>query len=387
MSQSSGNRWKCDSTGTLFHWLICAALMLVLNSSAVLAQVATDKKSAKPSVGKDKTTVSATGVPITGPGSPVAAIDDAMLRHMERSRCTAGTIAVSKHGELLYSRGYGWCDQKKSRATQSDTPMRIASISKPITAAAIRKLVASEHLDLQTKVLPLFAIKPSAGKPIDPRWSEITVEHLLDHKGGWDIAQLGFDPMFESNRAAQELRLSGLPTSPDIIRWMMTKPMQFAPGERRAYSNFGYCVLGRVIERAAKKPYLKYVQEEIFRPVGIGLRDVRLAVSDPSKRDSREPWYPDNFLVDVMDAHGGLVISSPTLCQFLENYWISGSPRRPDENGAVYTFFGSMPGTSAIAHQRSDGISFACAFNNRHSDADLSKFTEELNQLVDASLR
>jgi hypothetical protein len=84
-----------------------------------------------------------------------------------------------------------------------------------------------------------------------------------------------------------------------------------------------------------------------------------------------------------MDSHGGVVISSPTLCEYLDAYWISGEPRKPGEKGYVYTFFGSMPGTSAIAHQRADGINFAAEFNGRHGDANQDRLTAELNKLID----
>jgi CubicO group peptidase (beta-lactamase class C family) len=326
-------------------------------------------------------------VPITGTGESLTAFDDALLAHLERSHCTAATFALMIDGRVIYARGYGWLDPERTRKTLADTPMRVASISKPITAAAIDRLMAAGQLGRDTKVLPLLKLEPPAAVRLDRRWHDVTVGELLQHKGGWDIKELGFDPMFSGPRAARELILNRKPKPEDMIRWMMSQPLQFDPGARSAYSNFGYCILGRVIESASHRTYLQYVRQEVFRPAGIDPRQVWLAHVDPDKRDPREPEYNQPCNVDIMDAHGGIVIASPTLCKYLDAYRISGEPRKRSEKGYVYTFFGSMPGTSAIAHQRTDGNNFACAFNGRHKGASLEDLTKELNRLVDELVR
>ena len=325
----------------------------------------------------------ASQAPITGTGKPIAAIDEALIAHLEVSQCTSATFALMIGGRVVYARGYGWLDLEKTRRTPADTPMRVASISKPITAAAVQKLIAAGKLTEGTKVLPLLKIDPPDAARLDPRWNEITVAHLLAHKGGWDIKELGFDPMFNGPRAARELLLGRDATPQVMVRWMMAVPLQFDPGERSAYSNFGYCVLGRLIERIAGRPYIAYVQQEICRPAGINPKAMWLGRTNAAKRDKREPEYNQPCNVDIMDAHGGIVVSSPALCEFLAHYWISGKPRRPGQRGYVYTFFGSMPGTSAIAHQRADGINFACAFNGRHEGASLDDLTSQLNKQID----
>lgn len=326
-------------------------------------------------------------VPIAGAGEARAEFDETILAHLELSRATAATFALMIDGRVVYARGYGWLDLDKTRPTPPDTPMRVASISKPITSAAIHKLIAAGKLGEDTKVWPLLKIDPPEGATLDPRWHDVTVAHLLEHKGGWDIKQLGFDPMFSARRARQELKLDKPPTPEDMVRWMTTIGLSFDPGERSAYSNFGYCVLGRVIERVARRPYIVYIQREICRPVGIPPTGMWLGHTDLEKRDRREPEYNQPCNVDIMDAHGGIVVSSPVLCQFLARYWISGEPRRPNERGYVYTFFGSMPGTSAIAHQRADGINFACAFNGRHPDASQKELTQAINRQIDKLAR
>lgn len=326
-------------------------------------------------------------VPVVGKGKSLPDFDAALLAHLELSKCTAATFALSMGGRVVYARGYGWLDLDKTRPTPADTPMRVASISKPITAAAIRKLIATGKLTEETKVWPLLKIEPPAGVELDPRWHEITVEQLLSHKGGWDIHQLGFDPMFSGPRAARELMLDRPAGPDDMVVWMLKFPLSFDPGERKAYSNFGYCVLGRLIERVAGRPYIDYVRSAVCRPAGIRPQEIWLGRTDPDQRDPREPEYNQRCNVDIMDSHGGIVISSPVLCRYLQKYWISGRPRSPGQRGYVYTFYGSMPGTSAISHQRADGINFACAFNGRHQDASQDALKDEINRLIDAAKR
>jgi len=321
-------------------------------------------------------------IPITGPGKSIATIDEAILIHLKKSRCTAATFALMVDGEIVYSKGYGWLDQERTRKTVPKTPMRVASVTKPITAATVKSLITEGKLSLDSKAIDFLPIKEWKIEPSDARWSQITVEELLAHKGGWDIKKLGFDPMFLADRISKELALAQKAEPTDVIRWMLQKPLQFDPGQRYAYSNFGYCILGRMIEKVSKRPYLDSVRQELCEPAGLKPNELKLAYQDPSLRDKAEPWYNEDFFVDWMDSHGGIVASSPAVCQFLQAFWISGDKRKLGQTG-TYTHFGSMPGTAAIAHQRSDGTNFACAFNGRHKEANLDELLKTLNQVVD----
>jgi hypothetical protein len=88
-------------------------------------------------------------------------------------------------------------------------------------------------------------------------------------------------------------------------------------------------------------------------------------------RDPREVWYPaadGAFSVEMMDAHGGLASTAADLSRFLHAYWISGEPRRPGQR-ASYIFFGSLPGTTAMAMQRPSGVDIAALFNGPPPDS------------------
>jgi N-acyl-D-amino-acid deacylase len=78
--------------------------------------------------------------------------------------------------------------------------MRIASVTKPITAAAVYKLIRNKRLSLSTKAFQLLDLKAKAGKVADRRIYSITVGQLLEHKGGWD-SNASFDPMFRTDRS------------------------------------------------------------------------------------------------------------------------------------------------------------------------------------------
>ncbi|HLU39614.1 MAG TPA: serine hydrolase domain-containing protein, partial [Planctomycetota bacterium] len=197
---------------------------------------------------------------------------------MAKVGATAATFAVSRDGALLCSRGLGFRDCGRIAPTPPDALFRIASITKPLTAAAVRSAAARGLLDLDAKAFALIGVTGPRGRaPADPRVAEITVRHLLEHRAGWDRA-VTFDPVFRVAEAGRELQIDRDPTPRDLIAWMLTKPLQSAPGERAAYSNFGYCVLGRVLEQATgERSYYAALQKLVLRPAQIA--DVKLARS------------------------------------------------------------------------------------------------------------
>src|SRR5262249_38619256 len=147
---------------------------------------------------------------------------------------------------------------------------RIASVSKPITAVAILQLAERGKLKLDDKVQGHLKYEPhfEDGGKFDERWRQVTIAHCLAHTGGWDRDK-SYDPMFQANRMARSRKVE-LPILPeDIIRYQLGQPLDFDPGERYAYSNFGYSLLGRIIEKVTGQPYEEYVQDEVLKPLSI----------------------------------------------------------------------------------------------------------------------
>src|SRR5207247_957030 len=112
----------------------------------------------------------------------------------------------------------------------------------------------------------------------------------LQHTGGWDGAK-SFDPMFRPLLIARSVGVEP-PAGPEaVIRYMLGQPLDFDPGQRYAYSNFGYCLLGRVIEKASGRGYEDYVRQEVLAPLGI--QSMRLGKTLPEGRLPGEVTYYD----------------------------------------------------------------------------------------------
>lgn len=302
-------------------------------------------------------------------------VDAAIRSFMDQIGSQGASIAISKDGKLLHVRGYGWSDKARTKPVTPEALFRVASVTKPITAALIRQAAREGKLSLEAKAFDLLELKPVA----NARLSDITVAQLLAHQGGWD-REAAFDPMFHLDEIRKELSLTQPVTPDDVIRYMLNQPLQFAPGEKKAYSNFGYCVLGRVLEKSTQKPFAECVEQMICRP--LEAKDILLGYNASDRRHPREAWYPvedDAFSLDVMDAHGGLIASTPALCRFLDAYWITGEPRKPGET-ADWTHFGSLPGTTAMVRQRTDGYNIAVLLNGRRDES----FRDDNNALKSA---
>jgi N-acyl-D-amino-acid deacylase len=271
-----------------------------------------------------------TGVPITGQPVPeLAAFDEVIQQSIARWGLAGGALALSKDGRLVFNRGYGLADVAANRPFEPGSLCRIASDTKPITAVAVVRLIEDGRLSLDDRAFRLLPdLHPPANASIDPRLDDITIQHLLQHTGGWDSAQ-SFDPQYPPFTfwTAGVLGVEAPPSAGQIIRFMLARPLDFAPGSRYAYSNFGYNVLGRIIERRSGMSYGDYVQQEVLAPAGI--TSMRLGRTRLEERATGEVSYvslPDQppvpsvfpgvgyvpladggYYLEALDAHGGWI--------------------------------------------------------------------------------
>lgn len=220
----------------------------------------------------------------------IQAIDKTLERLLKREGLKGGaTVAISKDGKLVYAKGIGYSNVEDSIPMVPYNTMRIASVSKLITAIAVMKLVEEGRIGLHQKVFGPTGVlnddKYLAYK--DKRMGEVTVYQLLNHSGGW-TARYG-DPMFMPQSIARQMGKE-LPISmEDIIRFMQNKSMHFKPGTASIYSNFGYGILGEIVAKAARMPYEDYVRSQIMAPLGIF--DSHIGFSYPSERLKNETLY------------------------------------------------------------------------------------------------
>jgi CubicO group peptidase (beta-lactamase class C family) len=368
-------------------------------------------------------------LPTRGSTNPkLVEYDEFMASFMRKQQVAGAALAVAHGGRLVYARGFGYADVETRQPVQPTSLFRIASISKTITAVAVFRLIEQGKLKLSDKVFSVVKLTPhlSPRTSADPRLARITVRHCLQHTAGWDRSK-GFDPMWAkaAEETAKALRISLPVRAQDIIRFTLGKPLDFNPGTGFAYSNFGYCVLGRVIEAVSKSSYGEFVIKEVLNPLGI--KRMRLGKNLLKDRAPDEVKYYDSKrrtgraisgpqigsevplpygveCLETMDANGGWIASAvdllrftaalddPVRCPILKAESIRSMLARPDgalgheRNGkpkAVYYACGwnvrplegkpgrvskwhggGLAGSEALLVSRSDNTSWAVLFNS-----------------------
>ncbi|QWR76766.1 serine hydrolase domain-containing protein [Candidatus Magnetomonas plexicatena] len=202
----------------------------------------------------------------------IAGFETWFLEQMRKYDVTGASVAVAKNGQIVYAKGFGYADKYANVPVNSQTLFRVASVSKAITAVSIIKLCEEGKLSLQDKVFRLLSdLTPlESGTTPDPRIYDITVQQLLQMSGGWNRKRSG-DPV-NYPHAVIAAKIAGKRPPADIdttLRYWMGKPLDFDPGTDYAYSNIGYVILGKIIERVSGMPYEKYVKSEILNPMGL----------------------------------------------------------------------------------------------------------------------
>ncbi len=329
-------------------------------------------------------------VPVSGvAGRGTQPLDKMMTAFVREHNVAGATVAVAKDGELVYSRGFGYSDVNARQQMKPAAVMRIASVSKPITSVAVMMLIQQQQLTLYTRVMPLLRQAGFPKPTADERWGDVTVGQLLHHTGGWDRA-VGKDPMFQVVEATRDRKLKKPARQADIVRWKLGHTLEFDPGEKYAYSNFGYCLLGRVVAVVTKQRYSDWVAENILEP--LGMKDTRLGKTQLSDRGPTEVRYhmqkmtnhspfwaslPSNsrgrfpevssFIeepygrwdLEVMDSHGGWVSSAPDLLRFVAGL---DSAEAPLLNTASRK---AMLSTPAFRKNRRGGYWYGCGWSVR----------------------
>ncbi len=358
-----------------------------------------------------------------GDKSPLKPLDDLMTGFLEKHKLPGASLAVGRGGRVLYARGFGWADVEAKKPVQPDSLFRLASISKSITGIAVMRAVEEGRLSLDDKILQWLGELVPAEIP-DARWRGITLRHLLQHTGGWDRDK-SFDPMFRAVQFAAELGVNP-PAKPEhIIRVMLKKPLDFAPGERYAYSNFGYCLLGRALEQLDGVNYFESVRQRVLGPLGLRRLSLGRTLKEFAHRDEvtyygladakgtsvftpnvgqQVPLPYGAWHLEAMDAHGGWIGSASDLVRLalsldpkwkmpllsadgLKTMWArpsgaaghepDGQPKEvhyglgwmvrtlPSGDKINVWHTGSLDGTSTMFARRHDGFCWAVLFNSR----------------------
>jgi CubicO group peptidase (beta-lactamase class C family) len=328
----------------------------------------------------------------------LASMRTVALRFMGRYGVPGMSISIAVLGKTLYEQSFGLADNTSNETLTPSHLFRIASISKPITSVAIFRLIERGVLHASDLVFgPDGILRDDFGPTAkQPYLAQLKIEHLLTHTGGgWQNDMT--DPMFRDPQIGQH----------ELIAWTLAnQPLTNVPGKHFAYSNFGYCVLGRVIEKVTQKSYADFVTTEVLSRCGIA--DMRIAGNTLADRAPHEVVYdartenPYNMNVRRMDSHGGWLATASDLVRFathVDDFTTTPNIRRHETINAMTTptapnsgyahgwavnsqgnwwHGGSLPGTSTIMVRTHSGLCWAALTNTRK----MGEMGNDLDQMM-----
>lgn len=259
------------------------------------------------------------------------------------------SLSIMRGDSLVYAKGYGWADEERKKEMKPTDIMRVASVSKLITAAGIMVLQDRGQLSLRDTVFGTHGIlNDSIYMSVirDPNYRRITVEDLLRHRGGF--TSVGGDPMFSTRYIMLQNHLDTPPDHLTLMQTQLKRRLRFVPGTSQYYSNFGYLLLSMVIEKVSGQDYEKFMQDNVLFPAGCV--DMHIANNYYEEKYKNEVRYyngADSGLIEEYnnsgrmvdrcyggnDIHalagaGAWVTSTPELARFVAS--IDGRPEVPD---------------------------------------------------------
>lgn len=362
-------------------------------------------------------------------------IDQEFQQFMKDWNVPGASISVVRQGKLIYSRGFGFADTASMELVQPDHLFRIASISKSITSIALMTLIEQDIVGIDDSVFgPNGILNDEQYLTIqDERVLLITLRQLLNHTSGWGILAGIGDPMFLNqyiaNQIAAESRPVGVETT--ISYLLANQDLQFDPGSTYNYSNFGYAVLGRVIEKLTGENYENYVRS-LFESK-LGITKMQLGKNLLEDRFENEvvyydypkapmansvygdgkivPWPYAGFNLEAMDSHGGWIASGEDLLKIMlsvdgfstfedildpETITLMTTPSQQNPNYALgwgvnqsnnWWHAGSLPGTTSLLVKTGNGYGWAVLLNTRDASIDINSAVDVLmwNMLGDVT--
>jgi len=196
----------------------------------------------------------------------LAGLDRRIRNYMRKWAFKGVSLAIMRNDSLIYAKGYGWADEQENIPMEPGHIMRMASVSKLLTAAGIMVLQDMGALNIKDTVFgPSGILKDKEFTNVikDKNYYKITVEHLLRHQGGFYR-----DPIFSSRDVKHQMQLDEPPVAEDFYRLVLRRRLRFMPGTWHRYSNLGYMLLSEIIETVSGIPYEDFMKEKVFAPAG-----------------------------------------------------------------------------------------------------------------------
>ena len=218
----------------------------------------------------------------------LAGLDKKMKNYLRKWFIKGGSLAIMRNDSLVYAKGYGWAEEEKEIPMEPGHIMRMASVSKLITAVGVMVLQDKGMLSIKDTVFgPSGILQGTQLDSLikDKNCHKITIEHLLRHQAGFYR-----DPLFSSRDIMHLMQLDHAPEADDYFRFVLPKRLRFQPGEWQRYSNFGYLLLSRIIEEVSGKSYEDFIKEDVLRPAGV--YDMHIAgIYYDDKRENEVRYY------------------------------------------------------------------------------------------------
>lgn len=299
----------------------------------------------------------ATTIPIDNPSTTqvdMASVDSKVAAFMTTYNVPGASLAISKNGKLVYVKGYGKANTTTGENVTKNSLFRLASVSKTYTGIAIMKLIQDGQFTLETNVFgPSGILGNDYGTlPFNSNVLNMKVKHLLQHtSGSWGSATGG--DVIDQNPTY---------TYKQLFDWILdTRPNPNTPGTTYDYTNVGYSLLGRIIEKKSGKTYINYIKQDILAPIGVTLTDIA-GKTEAEKKPNEVKYYgqgndvPFTYTIAFprRDADGGLIATATDLLKLITA--TDGFTTRADIlNPATITSF-TTPSTANSGYANGIGI-------------------------------
>lgn len=333
--------------------------------------------------------------PVTGVSVPeLAAFDVLMQDFMEDNGIDAGVLGIMRDNCVVYMRGFGWQNVGHTDRLGPDAMLRLASVTKPVIAAAIVRLDQQLGGTLLTRNAFDLGQADGGVLDLDPwpavgdnRLQNITVQQLINHQGGWDDNS-GAEPdwTYREVQIANAMGVASPPGRTNTMRYILGRPLDFNPGTTGLYANTNYLALGLILEQESGMSVETYVRTQLLGQFPwVNQADIARGRTFVANKHPREPHYHSfGNVTNVFDPNGasvaqphggwdhearvgqgGLISAAVPLLTIANNHTIRGVPIDPTNTGS-WTHTGSLPsGTATVLRRRGDGICFVVLFNRR----------------------
>lgn len=310
-------------------------------------------------------------VPINGTGEAyTAGYDKAMSDYLREVGGTGGSLVVFYQGKKVYAKGFGYANLDEKVPFTPQTPTRISSLSKYLTKRSINLLIEQGKIEPSSKAIDILrrgGVVPLTpkGTKVDPRVESITIQNLLDHKSG---IEPGLD--ISQCMSAEVIKMMGFQspiTQNDALGYVLGLPLNSDPGSTELYSNFGFALLGKIVQIVSGQSYESFVKSRVLDTHVDPSPWFTTTAQRKDKHPDEAEYYSwgqhrtwDSFRWDICAGAGGWVAPVNGIAEFFSKEFPG--------LGYDYTLFGSYTGAVTVMKVHLNSLTFAASINFRRGN-------------------